>query len=80
MSTDTFYLPKIERLLLAFGEFAERLEVMEPDTARLFPEALDIATRWTVAGEEPENMAEEMVDAFFVMLEALARELRERGE
>ena len=80
MSTETFYLPRLERALLAFGEFADRLAVMEPDTSRLFPEALDIATRWTVAGEQPEHMAEELVDAFLTMLEALAREMRERGE
>jgi hypothetical protein len=80
MSTETLYLPRIERLFLAFGEFTERLQEMEPDTARLFPEAMEIATRWTVAGEEPDDIAAEMVDAFFAMLEAVAREMRERDE
>lgn len=80
MSTGTFFLPAAERVLLAFEQFAARLDNIEPDRSRLFPEATIVATDWIVEGEEVEDFAAILVDGFLYMLDALDRKLRGRGD
>lgn len=77
MSNGTFVLPAAERVVLAFEELLGRLEKIEPNPAAVFPEALEAASKWTVAEEESEELATILSALFFEALAALAREMRE---
>ena len=80
MSAGTFVLPAGERALLAFEQFTARLDNIEPDRARLFPEAVIAAGDWIVEGEDVEDFAAVLVDGFLGLLAAMEREMRDRRE
>jgi hypothetical protein len=77
MKIGTHWLPAEDRVVLAFDALIQRLAAVEPDATKVYPEAFEVATKWTIAGEKPEEMALALTTAFFEMLEKLAR--RERG-
>jgi hypothetical protein len=77
MSNNLTYLPAQDRVVLAFEDLLARLAGITPDMAAVYPEAVVAATNWTLAGEEPEELAATLTTFFFEALEALAREMRE---
>lgn len=77
MKIGTHWLPAEDRVVLAFEALIQRLATIEPDATKVYPEAFEAATKWTIAGEKPEDMALALTSFFFEALEELARRERD---